>query len=349
MKISIKKKIISNFSNPYVVAEMSGNHNQSIRQAFKLIKEAHKSGADAIKIQTYSAESMVLNIAKAEFVIKDKKSPWYGNTLYDLYKKASTPKSWIEKIIKYSNQIGITCFASVFDLETVDYLEKFNIPAYKISSFELNYIPLIEKVAKTKKPIILSTGMANDKEIEEAIKVIHKKNNKQIILLKCTSEYPANLQNCNLEKIEYFKKKFKCLVGYSDHTKGSLAPVVAISKGAVMIEKHFKLSDKVNSVDSKFSLDPVEFKQMVLDCKNAKKILGNFDHKLSKSEIFNKKFRRSIYISKDVKKNQKISDENIKIIRSQKGLHPREYYSILGKKYNRDLSLGKPLKRIYCK
>tara|TARA_B110000967_G_scaffold177043_1_gene190886 strand:+ start:464 stop:1522 length:1059 start_codon:yes stop_codon:yes gene_type:complete len=342
-KITIDKKIISQNSDPYIVAEMSGNHNQSISMALKMVKLAHEAGADAIKIQTYTADSMTLNVNKKEFVIKDKTSPWFGQKLYDLYERASTPRAWYEKIFKYSKKLGITCFASVFDLETVDLLEKLKVPAYKISSFELNHIPLIKKVALTKKPIILSTGMATMQEIQEAVSVIKKNKNDKLILLHCTSEYPTDINNCNLQKILILQDRFKCMVGYSDHTDEVIAPIVAVSKGAVLLEKHFKISEKIKSVDSEFSLGPKNFKKMILECSAAKKSIGTKNLKMSKSEKFNKAFTRSIYVSKNVKINEIISYKNIKIIRSNKGTHPRSFYSILGKKFKKNLKIGDPL------
>lgn len=346
-KIYIKNKIISENSKPFFVAEMSGNHNQSLDIAFQIVKEAYKAGADAIKLQSYSAENMTLNVSNPDFVIKDKKSPWYGMKLYDLYKKASTPKSWFEKIYKYAKKIGIICFSSVFDVETIKFLEKIGNPIYKISSFELNHIPLIDAVAKTKKPIIISTGMSTDKEIKLAIDTCKKNNNHKIIILKCTSEYPTKIENCNLSKIDYYKKKFKCLVGISDHTSDYIAPIVGVSKGAVLIEKHFKLSNKIKSVDQSFSLNPSEFKKMILETSKVKKIIGQNKTNFSKSEKLNKAFRRSIFVSKSVRKGETVTKNNVKIIRSDKGLHPREYYSILGKRFKQKILLGKPLKRIY--
>ena len=346
-KIYIKNKIISENSKPFVVAEMSGNHNQSLEMALRIVKAAHKAGADAIKLQSYSAENMTLNISKPDFVIRDKNSPWHGMKLYDLYKKAATPKNWFEKIYKYAQKIGIICFSSVFDVETVKFLEKIGNPIYKISSFELNHIPLIDAVSKTKKPVIISTGMGTDKEIKLAINTCKKNNNNKIIILKCTSEYPTKIENCNLSQINYYKKKFKCLVGISDHTNDYIAPIVGVSKGAVLIEKHFKLSDKIKSVDQSFSLNPMDFKKMIIEINKVKKIIGQNRTDFSKSEKLNKIFKRSIFVSKEVRKGDVITKNNIKIIRSYKGLHPKEYYSILGKSFKQKVALGKPLKKKY--
>ena len=341
-KILIERTTISKKSMPYIVAEVSGNHNQSLYRALKMIELAKKAGASAVKIQAYTPESMTLNLNKKDFIIKDKNSPWHGKTLYDLYVEASTPINWIKKIFDYSRKIGITCFSSIFDTKILDILEKLNAPAYKISSFELGHIPLIKKVALTKKPIILSTGMASDKEIQESVDIIKKINNK-LILLHCSSEYPANLKNCNLERIPYMAKKFNCLTGYSDHTVDLVAPIVAVAKEAVLIEKHFKFNEKIKSVDSKFSLSPNEFSKMVLECNKAKKSLGNVFFNISRAEKFNKKFTRSIYISKNVLAGDVLSNTNLNIIRSNKGMHPRNFSSVLGKKFKKTYKTGTPL------
>ena len=274
-KIFIKNKIISENSKPFIVAEMSGNHNQSLNLALRIVKATHNAGADAIKLQCYTPDSMTLNINKKDFVINDKNSPWNGMKLYDLYRKAATPQSWFKKIYKYSKKLGILCFSSVFDFDGLKVLESIGNPVYKISSFELNHIPLIDAVSKTKKPIIISTGMGSDEEIKLAVDTCRKNKNNKIILLKCTSEYPTKIENCNLSQINSYKKKFKCLVGMSDHTDDYIAPIIGVSRGAVLIEKHFKLNDKLKSVDQSFSLGPESFNKMVLETAKVKKILGS--------------------------------------------------------------------------
>ncbi len=332
---------------PIFVAEISGNHNQKFSTALKLIKAAKDSGADAVKFQYYDENDMTLNSKNKEFLIKDKKSPWFGKYLFNLYKKSSTPKMWFKKLFQYSNKIGLPCFTSVFNHEAVDFLEKIGNPAYKISSFEINHIPLIERVSKTGKPIILSTGVANDFEINQAVKICKKNKNNKIILLKCSSEYPAKLSESNLNTIHYFKKKYKCFVGLSDHTKGITAPISAYHKGACMIEKHLKLDEKRKVVDADFSLTPKEFHLMTSICKNLKSVEGKFKFVVSKSVKLNSKFKRSIYTSKKVKKGSLVNSKNIVIIRSNKGLHPKYYTKIMNKKFSKNLNVATPLKKSF--
>lgn len=336
-------------SRPVFVAEISANHKQSISVAKKLLNAAKKSGADFVKLQLYEPSDMTLNIKNKDFIIKDPKSPWYKKTLFKLYEKSCTKKSLFLKIFNYAKTINLKCFTSVFDVNSVDFLEKLNVPAYKISSFEINHIPLIKKVSQTNKPIIFSTGVANYSEIYEAIKICKKNNNNKIIILHCSSEYPADLKNCNLKHIELLKKKFKCLVGFSDHTTGIIAPLSAISQGAVLIEKHFKLNNKLNFIDGSFSLTPKEFSSMVLIGKKLPFTLGDKSFASNSSVKFNSKFKRSIYISKNTKKGEKLSKKNISVIRSTKGLHPRNYEKVLKKIFTRSLRAGVPLQKKHFK
>lgn len=345
--LKIKNLKIKEGKIPIFVAEISGNHNQKFSTALKLIKTAKNSGADAVKFQFYDEDDMTLNSKNEEFLIKDKKSPWSGKYLFDLYKKSSTPKTWFKKMFQYSNKIGLPCFTSVFNHKSVDFLEKIGNPAYKISSFEINHIPLIERVAKTGKPIIMSTGVANNIEISEAIKICKKYKNNKIVLLKCSSEYPAKLNESNLNSIPYFKKKYKCFVGLSDHTKGITASISAYHKGACMIEKHLKLEEKRKVVDEDFSLTPNEFYLMTNICKNLKSAEGKHKFKISKSVKLNSQFKRSIYTSKKVIKGSLVNSKNIIIIRSNKGLHPKYYTKIINKKFSKNLNIATPLKKSF--
>lgn len=343
MKLKIGNFKLSNNRRPIFVAEISGNHCQSLALAKKLLDSAKNAGADFVKLQLYEPKDMTLNTKNNEFIIKDPKSPWYKKTLYEVYKKSCTNKKLFKKVFSYAKKIQLPCFSSIFNLEAVGFLEKLGVPAYKISSFEINHIPLIEKVSKTKKPIIFSTGVASYDEITEAIKICKKNGNKKIIILHCSSEYPAALENCNLNHIKILKRKFKCLVGFSDHTKGLTAPLAAIAKGAVLIEKHFKLNQKKLFIDGDFSITPDEFRNMTLIGKNLIDTYGKKFFSRNKSTNFNAKFKRSIYISKNSKKGEKLSEKNLLIIRSIKGLHPREFNNVLNKRFTQNVKTGTPL------
>ena len=345
--IKIKNFIITENQRPMFVAEISGNHNQKLSNALKLIKRAKEAGADAVKFQYYNENDMSLNYKKKEFKIKDKKSPWRGKYLFDLYKKSSTPKKWFKKLFSYSKKMGILSFTSVFNHQDIIELEKLGNPAYKISSFEINHLPLIDRASKTGKPIIISTGIASNKNIVDAINICKKNKNNKIILLKCTSEYPAKLENSNLNSIPFYKKKYKCLVGLSDHTKGITASIVAAQKGACMIEKHLKLRTDKKSVDSSFSIDPTGLSQMIKICNQIKLVGGKKIFKDSKSVLKSKKFSRSIYTSKKIYKGEFANESNIRVIRSNKGIEPKYYFNLIGKKFRVSLSAAKPLKRKY--
>ncbi len=328
---------------PFIVAEMSGNHNQSLKRALKLVDLASDAGAHAIKLQTYTADTMTLNSKNSEFTIKDKKNIWNNQNLYSLYKKAYTPWEWHEKIMKYANARGMVCFSSPFDETAVDFLESLNVPAYKIASFENNHLPLIEKVASTGKPMIISTGMASVEELKEACNVARKNGCKKLILLKCTSTYPASPENSNISTIPYLKKHFKCIVGLSDHTIGLGVPIASIATGACLIEKHFTISRKDGGVDSTFSIEPKELKQLVDESYKAWSSIGKPYVGPTKDEIKNLKHRRSIYVTKEIKKGDKLTIDNIKIVRPAKGLHPRYFKTAIGKKVLKNLRKNMPL------
>ena len=343
--MKIGKKIISEKNEPFIIAEMSGNHNNSIETALKIVEAAASAGADAIKLQTFTPEDMTLDIKDKNFKINDKKSPWYGKRLFELYQLAHTPLEWHQRIINLSNKLGLICFSSIFNENKIKFLEKLNMPAYKIASFENNHLPLIKSVAKTGKPIIISTGLASLKEIDEAVNSAKESGCKELGLLKCTSSYPAKIEDSNLSSISKLKSIYDFEIGLSDHTLGISAALAAVALGATIIEKHLTLSRKNNSVDSSFSLEPHEFKQLVEESKNVWKSLGNDMFELTNAEERTKIFRRSIYISKNLKAGEILNETNVKIIRPNFGLHPREFKNILGKKIVKDASKGTPLSK----
>lgn len=332
-------------NKPFIIAEMSGNHNQSLERALQIVETAVKCGVDALKIQTYTPDSITLNCDSPDFMIEDKNSLWSGEKLYDLYKKASTPYEWHKPIFDKCKELGIIGFSTPFDLTAVDFLEELDCPVYKIASFENGDIPLLKKVAQTKKPVIISLGMINLEEIKEAVNVLKENGCTDLTLLKCTSSYPAGVENSNLLTIPDLQKHFPdCKIGLSDHTLGIGAAVASIVLGATVIEKHFTLSRAEGGVDSAFSMEPTEMKQLVEECNNAYKALGKVTYDLSESEKKSLKFRRSLYVSKDIKKGEKFTAENIRSVRPGYGLHPRHYEQILGKKAIKDLKFGTPLK-----
>ena len=322
---------------PIIIAEMSGNHNGSLKKALEIVKEASKAGADAIKLQTYTAETITINSKSRDFIIHDKKSLWKKERLYNLYKKAHTPWSWHKKIYDLAKKLNLVCFSSPFDETAVDFLEKLNTPFYKIASFEITHLPLIKKVALTKKPMIISTGLASKKEIKEAIKIAKKNGCPQIILLKCTSAYPADITDTNIWTIKDLKKSFKCEVGFSDHTLGIGAPLAAISHGAKIIEKHFTISKSDKGVDSAFSMDVKELSSLVTEAKRAYLSLGKVNYKLSSSEKKSKIFRRSIYAKRNIKKGEIFTSDNVKVVRPSYGLSPKYYFKLLGKRSKRQI------------
>lgn len=340
-KFNIGNRSISSSEKPYIIAELSGNHNGSLDKALKIVDAAYDSGADAIKLQTYTADTMTLKSKKPDFMISQ--GLWAGKSLYDLYDWAHTPWEWHEKIFQHAKDLGITAFSSPFDDTAVDFLESLNVPAYKIASFELTDIPLIKKVASTGKPIILSTGMANLSEIQLAIKSIQDTSESPFCLLHCVSGYPTPIDDINLKGIELLKSHFSCPIGLSDHTLTTLTSVCATSMGACVIEKHITLNRDDGGPDSEFSLQPEEFAHLCRDVKLAFRCMGNHDFELRDCEKENTQFRRSIYIVKDIDKNQELTQENIRIIRPSYGLQPAEYENVLGCKANQDIKSGTPL------
>ena len=334
---------ISKKHKPFIVAEMSGNHNQSLDRALKIVDAAAESGANALKLQTYTADTLTINSKNSDFFIDDSKSLWKGKSLYELYKEAYTPWEWHEKIIKRSNELGMICFSSPFDETAVDFLENLNIPAYKIASFENIHLPLIKKVAQTGKPVIISTGLATKTEIEEAVQVLKKGGSNQFALLKCTSSYPASPENSNILTIPDLRKNFNCEVGLSDHTMGIGTALAAISHGATIIEKHFTLDRNDGGVDSSFSIEPKEMKILVKESVRTWQSLGEISYGPTESEKGGIKLRRSIYIVKDMDLGEKLTKENFRIILPGKGVAPKYYDELLGRKVNQKLKKGTAL------
>lgn len=329
--------------SPFIIAEMSGNHGSSLEQALKIIDAAAETGVDAIKLQTFTPDSMTLDLDKEDFMVTNKKSLWYGRKLYDLFKEGQTKYEWHEAIFKRAKEKNILCFSTPFDEEAVDLLESLDAPAYKIASFECNDIPLIEYVAKTGKPMIISTGMASIGEIEEAVNAAKSAGCEHLTILKCTSSYPAPVENSNLLTIPHMQELFKCQVGLSDHTLGIGVAVTATVLGATVIEKHFKLDKDEKSIDAAFSLTPDEFTLLVKECKNAALSLGEVYYGATKADRLSRKNRRSIYAIKDIKKGERLTKENIKRIRPGYGLAPKYYNDILGKEVKEDITKGTPL------
>lgn len=339
--LEINNRQIGNNQPCYIVADFSANHNQDYNTAAKLICTAKQCGADAVKFQSYTPDTMTLNCNKPEFVIHEG-TIWDGRTFYDLYSETFMPFEWLPKLKKIADDNGITFFSTPFDKSSVDYLESINIPVYKIASYELIDIPLIEYVASKNKPVILSTGMANLQEIEEAVDAVQIFHNK-LALLKCTSIYPALPNQMNLKSISYLSVAFGLPIGLSDHTPNIAVPIVAVSLGACIIEKHMTLERTKTGIDSSFSLEPEEFKNMVESIRIAEDSFGEIRHKLTDVEYKSRNLRRSLFAVKDIKQGEVFTENNIKSIRPGYGLHPRYLNILIGKKAKRDLTFGTPL------
>lgn len=325
----------------FIVAEISANHNQDFNKAVNLIRKAKDCGVDAVKFQTFRPESLTIDIDNKYFRINHPK--WGGKTLYQLYKEAYTPWSWLKKLKKIADDLGIVFFSTAFDKAAVDFLEKLDVPMHKIASFELVDLPLIEYMAKTKKPLIMSTGMASIKEIEEAIATAKSAGTTDIILLKCVSAYPADPEEMNLKTIPDMEKRFNCPIGVSDHTIGIGVSVAAVSLGAKLIEKHFTLSRKMKTPDSFFSIEPKEFKEIVINVRMAEKALGKVYYGLTDKEKAFCIFRRSLFAVKDIKNGELLTEQNICSVRPAYGIHPRYFKDILGKRAKRNIIKGTPL------
>ncbi|VAW71374.1 N-acetylneuraminate synthase [hydrothermal vent metagenome] len=343
MEFKISDVKIGRDKNPFIIAEMSGNHNQSLERAMLIVEAAAKSGAHALKLQTYTSDTITLDVNEGEFIINKENSLWGGKSLHALYKEAYTPWEWHETIMNRANQLGMVCFSSPFDESAVDFLEDLNVPAYKIASFENNHLPLIRKVASTGKPMIISTGMATVAEIHEAVTAARDDGCTNLVLLKCTSTYPASPENSNLLTIPHMRELFGCEVGLSDHTMGIGASVAAVAHGATVIEKHFTLSRKDGGVDSAFSLEPHELESLVVETERAWKSLGNVVYGGTKNEEKSKIFRRSLYVAEDMNAGDIFTKHNLRIVRPGHGLSPKYYDHFLGRKVGKDLKKGTPV------
>lgn len=341
--IKIGHLTIGSSHKPFVIAEMSGNHNQSLDRALELVDVAAAAGAHALKLQTYTADTMTLNLSEGEFWIADKSSLWEGRSLYNLYQEAFTPWEWHKPIQDRCESMGMLFFSTPFDLTSVDFLEELNVPCYKIASFECVDIPLIRKVASTGKPIVISTGMAAIAEIDEAVQAARQGGCKDIILLKCTSSYPATPENTNILTIPHMRELFNVQVGLSDHTMGVGACAAAVALGATVFEKHFTLNRSDGGVDSTFSLEPKEFEQLVIETERAWQSLGKVTYGGTASEEKSRIFRRSIYVTSDISEGDVLSEKNIRCIRPGLGLPPKYLDVVLGKRANRSIKKGTPL------
>ena len=341
--MKIRDSLIDNSHRPFVIAELSGNHNQSLERAIAIVEAAARSGAHALKLQTYTADTMTLTINEGEFFINDEKSLWKGQSLHDLYKQAYTPWEWHHPIMQRAHELGMVCFSSPFDETAVDFLEDLNVPAYKIASFENNHLPLIQKAASTGKPVIISTGMATVAEIHEAVVTAREAGCKDLILLKCTSTYPASPENCNVLTIPHMRDLFGCEVGLSDHTMGIGASVAAVAHGATVIEKHFTLSRADGGVDSAFSLEPHELELLVVETERAWQSLGSVLYGIGDSEEKSKIFRRSLYVADDMEKGDVLTEKNLSIVRPGLGLPPKYYELLIGRTITRDVTMGTPM------
>jgi len=338
--MKIGNNLIGRNNSPFIIAEMSGNHNKSLDRALKIVDEAARSGALAIKLQTYTADTMTINISDGDFFINDESSLWNNKSLYDLYKQAYTPWEWHMPIMQRASDLGMVCFSSPFDESAVDFLEELNVPAYKIASFENNHIPLIKKVASTGKTLIISTGMTTISELDEAVTAARESGCKDLILLKCTSSYPATPEDSNILTIPHMRELFGCEVGLSDHTMGIGTSIAAVAHGATVIEKHFTLARSDGGVDSVFSLEPDELKSLVIETKRAWQSIGSVAYGGTDSEKKSKIFRRSLYVVENMKVGDVFTEKNIRIIRPGLGLSPKYYGNFLGKKASKDIKKG---------
>ncbi len=329
--------------NTLIIAELSANHGKSIEIAKQTIKAAKKVGADAIKLQTYTADTLTLNCNKEDFIVKGG-TLWDNKILYELYQEAFTPWEWHEELFRVAKEEGLLCFSTPFDKSAVDFLETLNPPAYKVASFEITDYELVRYIASKHKPIIISTGIATLQEIEDVVAICKEENNHDIILLQCTSSYPAPLEGANLLTIKDLSERFGVISGFSDHTLGITAPIAAVALGAKVIEKHFILDKAIGGADASFSLDVEEFSHMVQAVRDTEKLLGKPSYAIDEKDIKGRQFARSLYVAKDIKKGEPFTEENIRSIRPGYGLHPKYWHEILGKCAQSDLNFGNRLK-----
>lgn len=342
-EINIQECKIGSKYPPFIVAEMSGNHNQSLERALEIVEAAAKTGVHALKLQTYTADTMTLDIKEGEFFIDDPRSLWQGKSLYDLYKEAYTPWEWHQPIFDRCQELGIICFSTPFDTTAVDFLESLNVPCYKIASFENTDLPLIRKVASTGKPMIISTGMATVAELDETVRTAREAGCQDLILLKCTSTYPATPENSNILTIPHLRELFDVQVGLSDHTMGIGVVVASVTLGATVIEKHFTLRRADGGVDSAFSMEPEEMAQLVVESERAWQALGKVQYGPIDAEKGSLVFRRSLYVAQDMKAGDIFTSDNLRAVRPGLGL-PTKYYNVfIGKSIRQDVTKGTPL------
>jgi N-acetylneuraminate synthase len=328
---------------PLVIAEMSGNHNQSLDRGLKIVEAAAEAGVQALKLQTYSPDTITLDVQDGDFMIEDSNSLWHGRSLYDLYEEAHTPWEWHAPIMKRAAELGLACFSTPFDETAVDFLEDLNVPAYKIASFENVHLPLIRRAASTGKPLLVSTGMATLAEIDDAVQAAREAGCKDLVLLKCTSAYPATPEHSNVLTIPHLRALFGCEVGLSDHTMGVGVALSAVAHGATVIEKHFTLARADGGVDSAFSSEPHEMRSLVIETERAWQSLGRVSYGPSEADMRSITFRRSIYISEDVKAGEALTTENLRCVRPGMGLPPKYFDMLLGRRMNRDVKKGTPM------
>ena len=336
---------INSLSDTFIIAELSANHNGKLENAIATVHAAKRAGANAIKLQTYTPDTITIDSSKDDFLIKG--TIWEGRNLYDLYKEAYTPWEWHKEIFELAKSEGLICFSSPFDTTAVDFLEEIGVPAYKIASFEITDIPLIEYTASKGKPVIISTGIATEEDILLALEACRRKNNNDISLLKCTSSYPAPINEANLTMIKDFKERFDVVPGLSDHTIGNVVPIMAVAMGAKIIEKHFMLDKSIGGPDASFSMTEKEFTDMVNAVREAEKSIGSVNYELTQKQREGRNFSRSLYIVESIKKGAVITPSNVRSIRPGYGLHPKYYEDILGKKVNQDLEIGTALSLSY--
>lgn len=334
---------IGDDNKPFVIAEMSGNHNQSLDKALEIVEAAAKAGAHGLKIQTYTADTMTIPHDKGLFYINDPKSLWNGKTLHELYQIAYTPWEWHKPIFDRAKELGLIAFSTPFDTTSVDFLEDLDVDVYKVASFENKDWPLLRKIASTGKPVIMSTGASTLSDIAESVGVLRDNGCKDLVLLKCTSTYPANPANTNLKTIPHMREMFDCFTGLSDHTGGIGAAIASVALGARVVEKHFTLSRADGGVDSAFSIEPDELKSLVVECERAWEALGKVKYDILQDEKASLRFKRSVYVVKDINEGESFTAKNIRIIRPGDGMEPKYYERILGKTARTDLKKGTPL------
>jgi pseudaminic acid synthase len=341
--VKIGEYLIGDSHKPFIIAEMSGNHNQSLDKALAIVDAVAATGAHALKLQTYTADTLTINVSQGEFNISDPKSLWNNRNLYELYQEAHTPWEWHQAIFDRAKEKGIICFSTPFDDSAVDFLEELGVEAYKVASFENNHLPLLKKIAQTGKPVIMSTGISTLADIEIAVKTLRENGCKDLILLKCTSTYPATPENTNLKTIPHLAELFNCHAGLSDHTHGIGVSIASVALGCRVIEKHFTVNRAEGGVDAAFSMEPSEFKMLVEESERAFLSLGKVTYGIMDDENKSLTFKRSIYIVEDMKAGDEFTPQNIRIIRPGLGMAPKYFETMLGKRVNSNVKRGTAL------